>query len=109
MVSQHAQPLRSSGQVAATSPSHHHHVLDPHTEFPRQVDSWFNRDDVTDLQLRRVFRADPRQLVNLPADPVAQGMHEVLAVTSLLDDIPGDRIELSATDIWFDLPNRRFL
>ena len=65
-------------------------VLDPHPELAGQVDAGLDRDDFARGEHVVGALREPRPLVHLEADAVAERVAEVLAVAGVVDHLAGD-------------------
>src|SRR3954467_13260477 len=84
------QVLRGRRQDVGTIAADDHQVLDPYAEAAGQVHAGLHRDRVSRRQRALPARGQPRLLVDLQADAVAEPVSELLAVTGRLDDPAGD-------------------
>src|SRR5436190_3633889 len=73
----------------------HHEILDPHAAATRQIHAGLHRHDVPDGQLRLRRCAQPRRLVDLHPDAVAEPVAEVLAVPGRRDDVARHGVDLA--------------
>src|SRR5260370_7750429 len=69
--------LGGPGQVAAAAALHEDHVLDAHRPSAGVIEPRLDRDHVAGLELG-IQAADPRQLVDVEADPVTGAVEEAL-------------------------------
>src|SRR4051794_32130469 len=86
--------LRGAAQVAIPVARDHHQVLDPNAEAPGEVDPGLHRDGVALAQLVLGGGREPRALMDLESDPVAEAVPEVIAVTGLGDHLPCHGVDL---------------
>ena len=76
----------------------HDQVLDPDPELARDVDAGLDRDHVAGLEHVLGGLAQPRRLVDLEPDPVAETVAEVVLVAAVADHRPGGLVGLLAAD-----------
>ena len=92
VTSSFGKPVRISG-----SPSgHDHEVLDPDADSPGHVDARLDRDRVARGERALGGLAEPRRLVHLEPDAVAEPVAEVLLVAGAVDDLARDRVHRPA-------------
>ena len=87
--------LGDVSQDLAAVGGHQHIVLDPDSAPIGQVDARLDRDDHARLKRDLGFLAEPRGLVDIHAQAVAEPMVKKTAETGLLDDGAGFGI-----DVW---------
>ena len=73
-------------------------VLDPDPELARDVDAGLDRDHVAGLEHVLRALAQPRRLVDLEPDAVAEPVAEVVLVAALADHRPRGLVGLLAAD-----------
>ena len=88
---------------------HHDQVLDPRPAATRQVDPGLDRDHVAGLQPGLGGPREPRRLVDIEPDAVAEAVAEVIAMPGGGDQVAGDRVDLAALETRPDRRERRLL
>src|SRR3954468_11472050 len=73
-----------------------HEVLDPHADRARHVDARLDGHDVAGGERGLALLGEPRPLVDLQPDPVAEAVAEVLGVAGGVDDRARDGVDLAA-------------
>src|SRR5438093_9696084 len=92
--SQDDQLLARAGKHVGPRRPNLHHVLDPHSTQPLQVDAGLHGDHRSFGQRLFVPRPEPRPLVDLQPNAVPHRVHVLFTVPGLADDLPGDPIHL---------------
>ena len=84
------------GEDVGLAVGHDHEVLDPDADVAGHVDARLDGHDVArrELALRRL--GEPRRLVDLEPDAVAEPVAEVLAVAGRVDDLARDGVDVLA-------------
>src|SRR5699024_10776607 len=92
------QVLGAGGDVLAAILGEDGHVLNPDTEFAGQVNAGFGRADGTGGHGVGVAGVDVGSLVDFQTQAVAISVAEVLTVTGIGDDFPGNGVNVLAGD-----------
>ena len=90
------EALVEAAEVAVPVLADDDQVLDPDAELPGQVDARLDGDDVAGPQLVLGARRQPRALVHLQPDAVAEPVPEALAVARRLDQLARDGVGVAA-------------
>src|SRR5512134_1252601 len=92
------QLARGGADHEAPVGGHLDHVLDAHPAEPRHVDARLDRHDGSRGQgVRGELAPEPRPLVDVEPDPVAEAVREGVTVPGTLDDLSGGGVDLGPT------------
>jgi hypothetical protein len=85
-------------QYFASVFTYHDIVFDSHTSEAGDVDTGFNRYDISSAEDIFAFGGKSKRLMNLDAEPMTERMAEVLPVTRIPDVLAGNPIQEARRD-----------